>query len=111
MKNAFYFILKALFVLKTFKFLSWLFRHVAKRLDKKGKVNFKFYDVTAWLTNNCNTHIAQYPRSKGNPTMKFSQLIECYMRHIFLEKSYAKCGGETSPRHFSEKSKLSISLD
>ena len=60
MKNAFYFILKALFVLKIFKFLSWLFGHVAKRLDKKDKVNFKFYDVTAWLTNNGNKHIAQY---------------------------------------------------
>ena len=24
------------------------------------KINFKFYDVTVWLTNNCNTHIAQY---------------------------------------------------
>ena len=42
------------------KFLSWLFGHVAKLLDKKDKVNFKFYDVTAWLINNCNTHIAQY---------------------------------------------------
>ena len=31
MKNAFYFILKALFVLKIFKFLSWLFGHVEKR--------------------------------------------------------------------------------
>ena len=29
-KNAFYFILKALFVLKIFKFLSWLFGHVGK---------------------------------------------------------------------------------
>ena len=28
MKNAFYFTLKALFVLKIFKFLSWLFGHV-----------------------------------------------------------------------------------
>ena len=27
---------------------------------KKNKVNFKFYDVTAWLINNCNAHIAQY---------------------------------------------------
>ena len=27
---------------------------------KKDKVNFKFYDVTAWLANNCNTHIVQY---------------------------------------------------
>ena len=30
MKSAFYFILKALFVLKIFKFLSWLFGHVEK---------------------------------------------------------------------------------
>ena len=42
------------------KFLSWLFCHVAKRFDKKDQVNFQFYDVSAWLTNNCNTHIAQY---------------------------------------------------
>ena len=60
MKNAFYFTSKALFVLKIFKFLSWLFEHVAKRLDKKEKVNFKLYDVLAWLTNNCNKHIAQH---------------------------------------------------
>ena len=43
--------------------------------------------------------------------MKFGQLIECNMRNIFLEKSCTKCGGETSPRPFSEKLKLSISLD
>ena len=30
MKNTFYFILKALFLLKIFKFLSWLFGHVWK---------------------------------------------------------------------------------
>ena len=51
---------KALFFLKILKFLSWLFGHVAERPDKKDKVNFKFYDVTTWLTNNRNTHIAQY---------------------------------------------------
>ena len=33
MKNAFYFTLKAFFILKIFKFLSWLFGHVEKRLD------------------------------------------------------------------------------
>ena len=59
-KNASYFTAKALFVLKIFKFLSRLFGHVAKRLDKKDKVNFKFYDVTAWLKDNRNAHIAQY---------------------------------------------------
>ena len=33
------------------------------------------------------------------------------MRDIFLEKSYTKCGGETSSRPFPGKLKLSISLD
>ena len=33
------------------------------------------------------------------------------MRDIILEKSYTKYGGETSPRPFSGKLKLSISLD
>ena len=59
-KNAFYFILKALFVLKIIKSLSRLFGHVGKRLDLKDKVNFEIHDVTAWFTNNCNTHFAQY---------------------------------------------------
>ena len=43
--------------------------------------------------------------------MKFGQLIECNMGNIFLEKSYIKCDGETSPRPFSEKLKLTMSLD
>ena len=44
-------------------------------------------------------------------TMKLGQLIEYNLRNIFLEKSYTKCGGETIPRPFSKKSKLSISVD
>ena len=43
--------------------------------------------------------------------MKFGQLIEHEIRDIFLEKSYTKCGGETFSRHFSKKSKLSLSPD
>ena len=50
-------------------------------------------------------------RSKGNQTMKFGQLMESNMRKFVLEKPYTKCGGETSPRPFSEKLNLSISLD
>ena len=50
-------------------------------------------------------------RIKGNQTMKFDQLIDYNMRNIFLKKSYIKCDAETSPRPFSEKLKLSISLD
>ena len=50
-------------------------------------------------------------RSKGNQTMKFGQLIECNMKNIFLETSCPKCGGKTSPRPFSEKLTLSITLN
>ena len=57
-------------------------------------------------------HILPYiSRSKDNQTVKFGQLIECNMRNIFLENSYPKCGGEASPKPFSKKPKLSISLD
>ena len=50
-------------------------------------------------------------RSKSILTMKFGQLIEYNMRNIFLEKFYAKLDGETVPRPFSKKSKLSIFFD
>ena len=50
-------------------------------------------------------------RSWGNQTMKFGHLIEYNMKNIFRENSYPKCGEETIPKPFSEKSKLSISLD
>ena len=42
--------------------------------------------------------------------MKFGQLIEYNMRNIFPEKPYTKYGGESLPKPFSKKSKLSISL-
>ena len=43
--------------------------------------------------------------------MKFGQLIDYNMKIIFIGKWYKKCGEETSPTPFSEKFKLSISLD
>ena len=43
--------------------------------------------------------------------MKFGHLIEYYMRNIFLEKVYIKCGEKTIRRPFSKELKLSISLD
>ena len=43
--------------------------------------------------------------------MKFGQLIECKIRNNLLQNPYTKCDGETSPRTFPEKLKLSISLD
>ena len=50
-------------------------------------------------------------RNKDNQAMIYGQQREYNMKNIFLEKPYTKCGGETSPRPFSEKLKLSISLD
>ena len=43
--------------------------------------------------------------------MKLGQLLEHNLRNVFLEESRTKCGEETIPRPFFEKSKLSISLD
>ena len=37
--------------------------------------------------------------------MKFGQLIEHNMRDYLLQKSYTKCGGDTTSRLFSKKSK------
>ena len=53
MKNGFYFMLTALFVLK-------IFGYVEQRLDKKAKFNFKIYGVRDWTTNNYDTRIFQY---------------------------------------------------
>ena len=49
-------------------------------------------------------------RSKDNQAMKFGQSLKYNIRNIFLEKWYTKCGEETSPKPFSNKSTLNISL-
>ena len=65
MENAFYFNLKALFVLRIFKFLSWRFGNKVKQ--GKVRLKFKIYDITTRLTNNCNTNIAQYLPKERQP--------------------------------------------
>ena len=65
MKNAFYFMLKALFVVEISTFLSWIFGYVEEQLDKKVMVYFNTYDVANWTINNHNTHNT-ISRSKGN---------------------------------------------
>ena len=80
MTSAFYFILKALFVLKIFNFFPiFFFCCRGKQLDNIVKVNFKIYDEINWETNNYNTQI------------KFDQLIKCNVRNTFLfQKSFKK---------------------
>ena len=99
MKNAFYFMLKAHFVVEIFLFLSWLFGYVGKQFDKKAKFNLKIYGIMDWSTNNYNTHNCPLSRNKGKQIMKFAQWKE-YNKNIFLEKSYIKCDVEAIPNPF-----------
>ena len=74
MKNAFYFTLKALFVINIFKFLSWLFSDVEKRLDQKHKTNFKILKSKPGKEE-IAIHILPYvSRSKDNQAIKFDLL-------------------------------------
>ena len=99
MNIAFYFTLKALFILKIFSFCSEFFGYVWKWLDKKAKVNFKIYHITNWNTNNYNEHITRYLKNKDNHKMKFGMAIKYKMRNIFL-KSCRKWDSETISDHF-----------
>ena len=55
--------------------------------------------------------LSNISRNKYNQAMKFGELIQCIMTKIFFGNSYPNFGEETSSTHFSEKLKLSISLD
>ena len=109
MKNAFYFLLNALFVLKIFKYLSCICGPLAKRLMLRLISKFMMLQTGQHIIV---IHILpNISRIKGNQTMEFGQLTEHNMRNIIQEKSYIKYGGEASPRPFYKKLKLSVSLD
>ena len=98
-KKAFYLILKALFFLKIFKFLSWLFGHV----EKKGLIrNIRLISTFMTSQPGCQTvsiHILlNISQSKCNQTLKFGQLIEFSKTKILLWISYRKLGRKTSFR-------------
>ena len=86
MKNAFYFILEALFVLKLFKFLSQLFGHVGNSLIRKLRLTSKFMTSQPGLQTFAIYILSNISQSKGNQTMKFGQLIEYNKGNIFLQK-------------------------
>ena len=103
MKNAFYLMLKDLFVLEIFTFLFWIFSYAKNDLIRKLCLISKFLTSQA-EQKTAATHIGpNIPRNKGNQAMKFGQLIEYNIRNIFLEKSYSKCGGKASHRPFYKK--------
>ena len=76
----------SLFVLKIFKFLSWLFWLCKKWLDEKTKVSKFMTSQTGILTITVRI-LSNFSWSKSSQTMKFILLIEYKMRNIFLEKS------------------------
>ena len=58
MKNAFYFILKALNI--CFDFCSCREKSLIRKVKVDVKVDFEIYDVRPWLTNNYSKHITKY---------------------------------------------------
>ena len=79
MKNAIYFILKALFVFKISKFLS-----------RKIRLTSEFV-MSRPVLQTIATHILlNISRNKGNQTMKLGQLIEYNKRNNFLQKLCGK---------------------
>ena len=90
MKNTFYLTLMAVLVLKIFIFLNFCldgFGHAEKLDDKKGKVNFKIYDVKNWKTLITIHIVSNVSKSKGNQAINFFHSIEYEVRNISLEKS------------------------
>ena len=86
--------LKALLVIKIFKFLT--------------------LKCLTWQTGQEITAIhilSNMPRCKGNQTMRFGQFIENNMKKIFQEKSHTKCGGEASQRPFFNNSILYVQVE
>ena len=80
---------KALFVPKMFRFLYWSFKN---SLIRKIMLILKFMTPQPGKQTIAIHIFSNISRSNGNQTRKFSQLIECNMRIIFLAKSYTKCG-------------------
>ena len=102
MKNAFYFILKALCILKIFKFLSWLFGLVEKNcLIGDIRLIVKFMtSQNGQQTIAIHILFPNISRIQGNQTLKLDHLIKYNKRNIFLQKLCRKWGRDTSSRPF-----------
>ena len=61
-----------------------------KWYDLKDKVIFKIHDVTPWLPNNCNTHIAQYLTKQRQPDNETWSINRIYQGKYFSSKIMQK---------------------
>ena len=86
-KNAFYFLLKIVFVLKIFKFLiSTFLVKWENGLMRKLRLISKFMTLLSGKQAIVIHVLSNIPRCKGNQTMKFGQLIEYNVTQFFLQK-------------------------
>ena len=74
----------------------WLYRK--NDLIRKIRLTAKFMTSLPGFQTIAIHTFANISQSKGNQTMKFSQLIEYYKTNIFLQKLCRKWGKETSSR-------------
>ena len=102
MKNAFCFILKALFFSR---YLRFCHDFLVKKCIKNGLIR-KIRLTSKFMTSQPGSqtiaiHIfSDISQSKGNQTMRFGQLIEYNKRNIFLEKLCGTWGREASSSLF-----------
>ena len=91
MGNAFYFILKALFILEIFQFFVTTFWSCRENgLIRKVKLTSKFMASQPGLQTIVIYILLKISQSKGNETMKFGQLIEYNKGNILLQKLWRK---------------------
>ena len=91
MGNAFYFTLKALFILEIFQFfvtISWSYRE--NDLIRKVRFTSKFMASQPGLQTIAIHMLVNISQIKGNQTMKFSKLIEYNKRNILFQKLWRK---------------------
>ena len=87
MINAFYFILKALFVLKDILVFVTTFWSCRKNnLIRRIRLTSKFMASQRGLQTIARHILSNISQSKGNQTMKFGQLIKYNKTNIFLPK-------------------------
>ena len=102
-ENAFYFKLKALFVLGIITFFN--------SSISKLRSTWKFMTSQTGQQIIAILILPNISRSKGNLTIKFDNSIVYNMLNLFLEKLYTKCDRKATPRPFYRDTKFSISLD
>ena len=93
MKNAFYFTVKALFVLKIFKFVFDFLVIYKSGLIGKMRLILKFMMPQPGQQTIAIPILPNISRIKGNQAIKFGQLIE-YNMNIFVGKSCTKFNGD-----------------